>query len=128
MQLIFIRSQFFLDFPRIRPIVIAIWCGEGKCVLNEYLAQFVEELNQLLRTGIKINNYTIRIKIKCFICDTPARAYIKGILKRKKIPWEKSVSQFDIELNYRYYASQCNRRMPEMYHIWPTHKKSNELP
>lgn len=76
-----VEKIFFLqniDSKKIRPFVIAIWCGEGKAVLNEYLAPFVTELNDLLLTGITINNYKITIKIKAFICDTPARAYIKG--------------------------------------------------
>lgn len=67
-----------LDYPQIRPFVIAIWCGEGKAPVNEYLAQFVTELKSLLETGIVINNHKIYVKIKAFICDTPARAYIKG--------------------------------------------------
>lgn len=75
----FIYIIYILDFPQIRPFVIAIWCGEGKAVLNEYLAQFVAELKSLLTTGIVINNNMLHIKIKAFICDTPARAYIKGI-------------------------------------------------
>lgn len=60
------------------PFVVAIWCGEGKAVLSEYLGPFVTELKSLLLTGIMLNNYKIVIKIKAFICDTPARAYIKG--------------------------------------------------
>lgn len=66
------------EFPRIRPFVIAIWCGEGKPPVNEYLREFVDELNSLLETNITINGHHIKIKIKCFICDTPARAFIKG--------------------------------------------------
>lgn len=68
-----------LDYPQIRPFAIAIWCGEGKPVLNEYLAQFVDEFLRLYQSGIFINNHQIRIHIKGFICDTPARAYVKGI-------------------------------------------------
>lgn len=66
------------DYPNFRPFVIAIWCGDGKAILNEFLAQFVHELNSLLVTGISINNYHIRVSVKAFICDTPARSYIKG--------------------------------------------------
>lgn len=58
--------------------MIAIWCGEGKAILNEYFAQFVDELKILLKTGIAINNFNIKIQIKAFICDTPARSYVKG--------------------------------------------------
>lgn len=67
-----------LDYPQIRPFVIAIWCGEGKPILNEYLARFVEECVSLSQSDIIINNHKLRIYIKALICDTPARAYIKG--------------------------------------------------
>lgn len=66
------------DYPQISPFVIAIWCGEGKALLNEYLAQFVDEFISLSNSGISINNHKIHIYIKAFVCDTPARAYIKG--------------------------------------------------
>lgn len=63
----------------IAPIVVAIWCGESKpSELNEFLSPFVIELKQLLQTGLSINEHHINIKIRCFICDTPARALIKG--------------------------------------------------
>lgn len=63
----------------IKPMVIAIWSGEGKpTVLNEFLEPFVNELNDLLRDGISINGHQIAICVRCFICDSPARAFIKG--------------------------------------------------
>lgn len=66
--------------PNIKPFVVAIWCGEGKptCV-NEYIAQFVDELNALVLNGILINENHINVLIRCFICDTPARAFLKGV-------------------------------------------------
>lgn len=61
-------------------MVIAIWCGNGKpTVLNEYLNPFVNELNEILLNNIFINDYQIKVVVRCFICDTPARAYIKGL-------------------------------------------------
>lgn len=67
-----------LDYTQIRPFIIAIWCGDGKAVLNEYLEQFVNEFMSLSQSGIQINSHRISIYIKGFICDTPARAYVKG--------------------------------------------------
>lgn len=66
--------------PNVRPMIIAIWCGDGKPnSLNEYLTPFVQELNKLIETGIIVNAYKIRISIRCFKCDSPARAFIKGM-------------------------------------------------
>lgn len=67
------------DMPNIRPMIVAIWCGDQKPNnLNEYLASFVEELNKLAETGIIVNGHKICISFRCFICDSPARAFIKG--------------------------------------------------
>lgn len=64
----------------INPFVICIWCGETKpSNLNNYLESFVIELNDVLINGIYINNHWINVKIRCFTCDKPALAFIKGI-------------------------------------------------
>lgn len=58
---------------------MGIWSGEGKPEVNEFLRHFVDELKILLNIGVEIKqNVVIRIKIKGFICDTPARAMTKG--------------------------------------------------
>lgn len=67
--------------PCFRPFVIGIYFGIGKPKnLNTYLEDFINEMETLLRDGIYLQNsgrrYTVRIR--CFICDSPARAYIKG--------------------------------------------------
>lgn len=64
----------------IQPIVIAIWCGKQKPEeLNEFLSPFVIELKSLLTNGVMVNGYHIHIGIRSFICDSPARAFLKGI-------------------------------------------------
>lgn len=69
----------FSELPHIHPLDVAIWCGNTKPTdLNEYLKRFVDEMNHLLENGTLINNHRITIRIRCFICDTPARAFLKG--------------------------------------------------
>lgn len=71
----------FLEMPEIQPMIIAIWCGiEKPKNLNEFLRPFVTELNEILRNGININGYSLTVSVHCFVCDTPARAFIKGNL------------------------------------------------
>lgn len=61
-------------------MVITVWCGEGKpTYLNDFLGHFVNELNEVLENGISVNEHLITVFCKCFICDSPARAFIKGI-------------------------------------------------
>lgn len=60
-------------------MVIAIWSGSSKpSDLDAYLGSFVAELKTLVRDGIEINDLRISIIIRAFICDTPARNFIKG--------------------------------------------------
>lgn len=67
--------------PNISPFIIAIWCGDMSkpTDLDEYLMAFVTELKQLLENPIRISNHRIHVRVRCFVCDTPARAFIKGI-------------------------------------------------
>lgn len=61
------------------PITIAIYCGQGKPPLEPFLKDFVAELNKIVLNGLNINgNLLLTVRIKCFICDTPARNYILG--------------------------------------------------
>lgn len=61
--------------------VIGIYYGTGKPKnLEEYLRDFVAETKTLLDNGIRINNKNVCVKIRGFVCDSPARAFIKGIL------------------------------------------------
>lgn len=64
----------------VKPFIVSIWCGESKPNnLNEYLQQFVNELNEILTDGIFVNGFFIKVGVRCFIADSPARAFIKGI-------------------------------------------------
>ncbi|KAL0822763.1 hypothetical protein ABMA28_004771 [Loxostege sticticalis] len=62
------------------PFVIGVYFGIGKpkC-LKEYLEDFVVEMKNILQHGLEIKNRNIPVKIRCFICDSPARAFIKGV-------------------------------------------------
>lgn len=72
-------DSFPLEFPEIEPFVVAIWSGQQKPTdLNTYLGPFVAELNNLIQYGIAINSFHINIEVRCIVCDTPARAFLKG--------------------------------------------------
>lgn len=64
--------------PDVKPMVVSIWFGRGKPILNEFLKPFVAELNEIWTNGIRINGHELKISDVFFICDSPARAYIKG--------------------------------------------------
>lgn len=69
------------DMPDIKPMVIGIWSGTGKPKsLTEFLDPLVNDLCAVTRDGITINGYHIEVKIRCFICDSPARSFLKGLI------------------------------------------------
>lgn len=64
----------------ISPMVAAIYSGYGKPPLESYLSSFVDELLVLMAEGFLWNNKKIEVRIKCIVCDSPARSFIKGIV------------------------------------------------
>lgn len=74
-----IKFQLFsTDFPDLKPFVVSIWYGEGKPKpVNDFLFSFIHELKDIMSNGIVINGYHIKVKVRCFICDTPARSLFK---------------------------------------------------
>lgn len=76
------NKLFFLDYPTVKPFIISVWYGVGKPTpSNDYFSAFVNELNELIENGLIVNDNKIRIKVRCFICDTPGRCLIKGLNK-----------------------------------------------
>lgn len=66
--------------PRIKPMVIGIFLEKGMPLdVNAYHSPFIDELVKLMAEGVIINEYKISLKIRCFICDSPARAFVKGL-------------------------------------------------
>lgn len=61
-----------------KPFPIAVYCGNQKPNnVNSYLKKIVTEMNELQESGFQINNRIFTISIKAFICDRPARAFMK---------------------------------------------------
>lgn len=65
--------------PEIPAMIIGIYSGKSKPNdLNAYRTPFVNEMKEVLNDGILINEHKITVTIRCFICDSPARSFIKG--------------------------------------------------
>ena len=49
--------------------------------LNDFFADFINEVKILKNDGLVVtSNKTITISIKCFVCDAPARAFLKCVV------------------------------------------------
>ncbi|XP_031350255.1 uncharacterized protein LOC116178316 isoform X1 [Photinus pyralis] len=63
----------------IRPFVISVFCGKNKPKpIDTFLNPFIEELSALLKHGFFNDNKHFQVNVHCFVCDAPARAYLKG--------------------------------------------------
>lgn len=42
---------------------------------------FIDDLKEILTHGLEINGNLVSIAVRCFICDTPARCFLKGMFE-----------------------------------------------
>lgn len=60
------------------PAIVAIYCGDSKSAsVEEFLSNFIQETVVLTTKGIIIGSLKYEFQIVAFVCDTPARSYIK---------------------------------------------------
>lgn len=59
-------------------MIVNSFLGKPKS-LEWYLEDFISDMKALYNEGISIKGKTIAIRIRSFICDTPARAFVKSI-------------------------------------------------
>nr|XP_047142227.1 uncharacterized protein LOC124816627 isoform X1 [Hydra vulgaris] len=63
-----------------KPFVVSIFCGNSKPKSSAiFLASFVAEFNVLKKQGLFIGENHFTIHAKGFVCDAPARAFVKCI-------------------------------------------------
>lgn len=72
------RSRDLVDS---RPFIIGMFYGIDKPKpIGEYLADFVADTRQLRAEGLLLDGNQINVDIRNFICDAPARSYLKCVL------------------------------------------------
>ncbi|KAL4713328.1 hypothetical protein ACJJTC_012400 [Scirpophaga incertulas] len=60
--------------------VIGIFCGNSKPdPLDIYLEDFIQELDLLVQNGLLCNDRIISVSVHCFVCDMPARSFLKNV-------------------------------------------------
>ena len=58
------------------PFVVGLFSGNTKPPVW-FLNDFIHELQQLMKCGMIINGNHVQVKVHSFVCDAPARAFIK---------------------------------------------------
>jgi hypothetical protein len=65
----------FKDF---NPFLVALFYGDRKpSSVDDFLQDFLREYSEISRTGIVFGHTLLQVRIKAFICDAPARAFLK---------------------------------------------------
>lgn len=63
-----------------QPFVVGIFSGKEKPgSASEFLSEFVSEANDLMTNGLQLGDAKLNVKLHSFVCDAPARAFMKGI-------------------------------------------------
>ena len=63
---------------KLKPFLIGLWVGKSKpTCIKEYLDEFIKDLSKVQQEGITYGDTCYKVKILNFICDTPARAFVK---------------------------------------------------
>lgn len=64
-----------------KPIIVCAYYGRGKPESShDFMWMFVQELENLVNNGLSYEGRSIRIRVRAFICDFPAMAFIKSTL------------------------------------------------
>ena len=85
-----------------RPFVVGLYCGSKKpASLSEYLEDFVQELSSLLVEGIWYGDIKLNVEIGCFVCDAPARAFIKNVKSHTAYYGCEKCKQKGVHIDYK---------------------------
>ena len=67
----------FSNYP---VFVVALFHGKAKpSSTEEFLSDFLAEYSSIKESGLQLNNSNFPIEIKAFVCDAPARQFLKNI-------------------------------------------------
>jgi len=72
------KIHFYPDIYKVFPVAIYVGAEKANDV-NEYFSSLIDELIVLLQKGIEISGRIFEVHIKCFVCDRPARSFVKCI-------------------------------------------------
>lgn len=69
------------NFNQSNPIVVGIFAGRGKPdPIDLFLHNFIQEINDLILNGLIFDNCKLLFTISNFVCDAPARSYLKQVV------------------------------------------------
>ncbi|XP_034060980.1 uncharacterized protein LOC117546329 isoform X1 [Gymnodraco acuticeps] len=112
------------------PFIVGIFCAlsKPKCVV-EYLQQFISDLKNVLANGVVHNGNRLKVLVSSFVCDAPARAYVKNIKSHNGYSgcdkcdqhgvWRKKMTYPETNVRLRTDSSYCDM-IDEEHHLKQT--------
>lgn len=76
-----ILCKIYTKLDLYEPFTVALFSGNGKPKSSKDFAQkFIVELNLLKTASIVLDGKSYKVKLLYFVCDTPARSFLKNII------------------------------------------------
>ena len=108
---------------------VAIFCGKSKPKsVDEFMDQFVQEVLGLTVDGIELNGTLFRVSIHSFVCDAPARQYLKKVIAHSGFySCERCVVRG--ESGPKFVETRCTLRDDASFraHLYDYHQKEGSL-
>ena len=67
-----------MNLAPVKIFPVTLTCGESKPSNLDFLNDVIHDLNLILDGGLRHNNRTINVLLRCVVCDAPARAMVKA--------------------------------------------------
>ena len=114
----------YIDPVMVFPVVLT--SGTSKPKDLDFLEEFVDDLNTVLRNGVVVHNKNLTIKLRAIICDSPARAMVKNVKLctgyfgcnhcTQKGLWLKKVTYPEVDVTMRTDTSFRNHEQIDHHH------------
>lgn len=115
-----------IDSTWSKVFIVGLFWGKGKpSSVHDFLDEFVNELYDLIVSGIDILGFHVDVVCHSFICDAPARSYVKCI---KSFNAEKGCERCDVQglgapgpvaekeyIGLRFFDTNCNLRTNQSF-------------
>ena len=108
---------------------VAIFCGKSKPKsVDEFMNQFVQEVLALTVDGLELSGRLFRVTIHSFVCDAPARQYLKKVIAHSGFySCERCVVRG--ESGPKFVETRCTLRDDASFraHLYDYHQKDGSL-
>lgn len=71
------NSKHCIKIPQAKPFIIGVFMQWGKCNVQDFVSDFIQELIKLLEST---EDRPFSVELTCMICDAPQRSELKGII------------------------------------------------